>query len=65
MTPEQILAIAPKVLTQAQREQYFSDGYLLVPGAIDKPWLERLRTATAALVERSRAVTKSDPIFDL
>ena len=27
MTPEQILAIAPKVLTQAQRESYFSDGY--------------------------------------
>ena len=29
MTPEQILAIPPKVLTQAQREFYFSEGYLL------------------------------------
>ena len=65
MTPEQILAIAPKVLTQAQREQYFDQGYLLVPGAIDETWLERLRTATAALVERSRAVTTSDQVFDL
>jgi len=28
MTPEQVLAIPPKLLTQAQREQYFSEGYL-------------------------------------
>jgi hypothetical protein len=28
MTPEQILNIAPKVLMQAQRDFYFSEGYL-------------------------------------
>ena len=65
MTPEQILAIAPRVLTQAQREFYFNEGYLLVPGVIDPDWLGRLRGATAKLVDRSRAVTKSDEIFDL
>jgi hypothetical protein len=27
MTPEQVLAIPPRVLTQAQREFYFSEGY--------------------------------------
>ena len=35
MTPEQILAIAPKVLTQQQREFYFNEGYLCVERAID------------------------------
>src|SRR5437762_710626 len=34
MTPEQVLAIPPKVLTQAQREQYFSEGYLYLERAI-------------------------------
>ncbi|TMH74127.1 MAG: phytanoyl-CoA dioxygenase family protein, partial [Betaproteobacteria bacterium] len=34
MTPEQVLAIKPKVLTQAQRESYFNDGFVLVERAI-------------------------------
>jgi ectoine hydroxylase-related dioxygenase (phytanoyl-CoA dioxygenase family) len=65
MTPEQVLAIKPKILTQAQREAYFADGYLLVERAIDETWLRRLRAATEELVERSRKVTKSDSVFDL
>ena len=36
MTPEQVLAIKPKVLTQAQREAYFNDGFLLVERAISE-----------------------------
>lgn len=65
MTPEQILALPPRVLNQAQREAYFRDGYLLVERAIDDHWLARLRQATAEMVERSRSVTASDTIFDL
>lgn len=65
MTPEQVLAIPPKVLTQAQREQYFSEGYLYVERAISDEWIARLRAATEELVERSRKVTQSDAIFDL
>ena len=65
MTPEQVLALKPKILTQAQREAYFADGYLLVERAIDETWLRRLRAATEELVERSRKVTKSDSVFDL
>jgi ectoine hydroxylase len=65
MTPEQVLAIKPKILTQAQREAYFADGYLLVERAIDETWLRRLRAATQELAERSRNVTKSDSVFDL
>ena len=64
MTPDQILSIAPKVLTQAQREHYFSDGYLLLPRVISDEWLTRLRAATDELIERGRPMTKSDSIFD-
>jgi len=65
MTPEQVLAIPPRVLTQSQREFYFREGYVLVEKAIGDDWLRRLRAATEELVERSRKVTKSDKIFDL
>ena len=65
MTPEQVLAIPPRVLAQAQREFYFREGYLLLPGAISADWIERLRAATEELVERGRRVTRSDAIYDL
>lgn len=65
MTPEQVLRIPPKVLTQAQREFYFAEGYLLVERAIGEEWIARLRAATEELVERSRKVTKADTVFDL
>ena len=65
MTPEQVLALKPKVLTPAQREAYFNDGFLLVERAISEDWLRKLRAATDELVERSRKVTKPDAVFDL
>jgi ectoine hydroxylase len=65
MTPQQILAIPPRVLTQAQRESYFREGYLLLQNAISEDWVHRLREATNELVERGRRVSKSDKIYDL
>jgi ectoine hydroxylase-related dioxygenase (phytanoyl-CoA dioxygenase family) len=65
MTPEQILAIPPRVLTQAQREFYFTEGYILLEKVIGDDWLAKLRAATDEMVERSRKVTQSDKIFDL
>ncbi len=65
MTPDQILAIPPRVLTQAQREFYFTEGYILLERIIGDEWIARLRAATEELVERSRKVTKSDKAFDL
>jgi hypothetical protein len=53
MTPEQILAIKPKILTQKQREAYFNDGFLFVPKAIGEEWIAKLRAATDELVERA------------
>ena len=65
MTPEQILAIPPRVLTQSQREAYFADGYLLLEAIIGNDWITKLREATDEMIERSRKVAKSDTIFDL
>lgn len=65
MTPEQILQVPPKVLTQAQREFYFSEGYLRVERAIGEDWLAKLRAATEELVERGRKLAKPDAVFDL
>jgi ectoine hydroxylase-related dioxygenase (phytanoyl-CoA dioxygenase family) len=65
MTPEQVLSYPPRVLTQAQRESYFRDGYLLLPKIVGDEWIERLRAATDELVDRSRAVSRSDAVYDL
>ncbi len=65
MTPDDILTQPARALTQAQREAYFADGYILVEGLIDDDWLERLRAVTAEFVEKSRAVAASDETFDL
>jgi ectoine hydroxylase-related dioxygenase (phytanoyl-CoA dioxygenase family) len=65
MTVDEIRATEPRVLTRAQQESYFENGYLLVERAIPEEWLERLRSVTKEMVDRSRALTRSDAIFDL
>src|SRR5205823_5628553 len=65
MTPEQVLSHPARVLAQKQRESYFANGYLLVENAVPSEWIERLRSVTAEMVERSRAMKKSDAVFDL
>lgn len=65
MTPEQILSLPPRVLTQAQRERYFEDGHILVENALSDSWVERLRAATNEMIEQSRAITKRDTKWDI
>ncbi|MXY76427.1 MAG: phytanoyl-CoA dioxygenase family protein [Acidimicrobiia bacterium] len=65
MTPEQILAEAPRVLTQEQREFYFESGYLTVESLIPDETVERIKEATAEAVERSTLIAESDTDFDL
>jgi ectoine hydroxylase-related dioxygenase (phytanoyl-CoA dioxygenase family) len=65
MTPERVLQYEPLVLDRRQRERYFADGFLAMPGYVDAAWLERLRAVVAAKIEESRAVTTSDDQFDL
>ena len=54
-----------RFLTDAQVQSYQRDGYLAVRGVLDATQIGTLRRVTEALVECSRAVTKSDALFDL
>jgi ectoine hydroxylase-related dioxygenase (phytanoyl-CoA dioxygenase family) len=65
MTPEDILSHPARVLTPEQRRYYFDNGYVVVEGAIGRPWLDRLRDASAEMVERARPLTQSEGGFVL
>lgn len=65
MTPEEVLSIAPKVLSQSQRESYFEQGYLLLESILPMDLVEAIRAVTEEWVEKSRLVDQSDAIFDL
>ena len=57
--------VATPKLTDAQIASYHRDGYLAVPRLLDAEQVTALRTVTDAFLERSRAVTRSDAVFDL
>lgn len=65
MKPEDILSHAPNVLTQAQRQFYFDEGYLSVSGFIGAGWLERLRETTDRLLAEAATLEQSNEAFDL
>jgi hypothetical protein len=65
MLVDEIRRTPAKVLTEEQRESYWEHGYLLLERFIPEEWLQRLRAATDEMVERSRALTASDRVFDL
>ena len=53
------------MLEAHQIEFYREQGYLLVENVIDAPLLARLRSAAEEMIEKSRAVSESDSVFDL
>jgi len=65
MTPQDILSHAPLVLTQEQRERFFESGFLAAEGLLSEKWLDRLRARSDELIEKSRAVTESNEVYDL
>lgn len=65
MTPDDIRTTPCRTLSEDQRERYLTDGAVCVERALDAEWLAQTRAAVERLVERSRAVTKSDAVFDL
>src|SRR4051812_39784898 len=65
MEVTEILAQAPRILSQEQRESYFTDGYLLLERIVPQEWVDRLNGVTEEFVDRSRSLTRSDAIFDL
>ncbi|MDH3666968.1 MAG: phytanoyl-CoA dioxygenase family protein [Paracoccaceae bacterium] len=65
MTPEQVLAHPPRVLSQAQREHYFEHGFVGVEELVPAGTLAELQRVTTEFQEQSRAVTVSDGVFDV
>ena len=65
MTPEDILAHQPRVLSGTQRREYFATGFLAAAGLIPSDWLARLIALSDAFLEESRGVAASNEAFDL
>ncbi|MGY9056566.1 MAG: phytanoyl-CoA dioxygenase family protein [Alphaproteobacteria bacterium] len=65
MTPEEILSYPPRVLTQEQREVFFREGYLGLPGFVEAETVKRLQATTERFVELSRQETKPGNVFDV
>ena len=53
------------VLSQKQIETYHTEGYIVVEGVLDDVTRQRMKNVLADLVEKSRAVTGHDDIYDL
>jgi len=65
MTPEQILSYPARILSDAQREKYFSDGFVSVEEIVPKDVLSELQHITDDFMDQSRKVTSSDKTFDV
>ena len=65
MTPEEILAHKPRILTQEQREQYFKHGYVGVQSLVPQDILADLVRVTGEFVDASRPETEPGNIFDI
>src|SRR3546814_6963639 len=59
------MRIAPNVLTEAQRREYFRNGYLSLPNYVPETWLKKLHDSTSDLLERSRKIEQSDATYVL
>jgi ectoine hydroxylase-related dioxygenase (phytanoyl-CoA dioxygenase family) len=60
-----VTTVTTRHLTDAQIAGYHRDGYVAVPSLLDAAQVAALRRVTDTFVERSRAVTRSDAVFDL
>ncbi len=65
MRPNDVLSHPARVLEQEEREFFFDQGYVVKKEIISKDWIAKLNDGVARLVEKSRALTASDGIFDL
>ena len=65
MKPQEVMQHPVNVLTDAERESFFRNGFLVLPDYVPAAWRARLRDATHELIERSRSMTQSDSIWVL
>ena len=65
MTPEEILEQPGRALSEAQREKYFSVGFVAVEGIVPPQILTELQQVTVDFQDQSREVVESDSTFDI
>ncbi len=65
MTPEEILAHPPRILTQMQREHYFEHGYVGIESLVPSDILDELANVAREFAELSRTETESGRVFDI
>jgi len=65
MNPEEVLSQPALLLQQSQRQDYFDQGYLLLPELIDQQTLAPLHETMNKVIELSRDLSESDHQFDL
>lgn len=65
MQKEKILQYTPNVLTQAQREYYFENGFVGVEDVLPAASLSELQQVTQSFIEQSRSVDQSNSTFDI
>jgi len=65
MRQEDIMRRPANVLSDAQRDAYFRDGYLTADGLIPVEWVRRFQALSAEFLEASRTVRASNEAFDL
>ena len=53
------------MLSDAQRDFYAENGYLMVENAVTPDQLDCLRAITARLIDASRTVSESNDVYDL
>ena len=62
MKTEEVLSCRPKALSQAQREYYFENGYLLLENFITGDLLKRLQDVTEEFIQKSKEYHNDNPI---
>ena len=65
MTPEEVLSYPARILTQAQREKYFTDGFVSVEEIVPAETLADLQAVTEEFFDASRNVGESGDVFDI
>ena len=64
MKRDEILSRASRILSDADRANYFDAGYVGASSVVEKGWLDDLREVTAEFVEISRTAPAGDKRFD-
>ena len=62
---ETLLSRPAKILSQSQREAYFSDGFIGVERLVGESWLRKLQDVTGEFIDISRKIKVEDNLDNI